>query len=141
MLFALQELVRWLGLTVFEMLVHLIALLIFTVFLALRLDDVAFTSTLPGSYDIWIVFSPLFVADALCTYFNIIVLIRLYIEGHIKEAIARTIWSSALLFVWALFKVLLCRRLAGLSNLDYSEIMSPIFLVLQLIAIRACQLH
>ncbi|CAI6349764.1 unnamed protein product [Macrosiphum euphorbiae] len=90
------------------MLVHLIALLIFTVFLALRLDDVAFTSTIPG---------------------------------HIKEAVTRTVWSSALLFVWSLFKVLLCRRLAGLSNLDYSEIMSPIFIVLQLIAIRACQLH
>lgn len=141
MLFALQELVRWLGLTVFEMLVHLIALLVFTVFLSLRLDEIAFTSTSPSSYDWWIVFSPLFVADALCTYFNIIVLIRLYIEAHVKEAISRTIWSSALLFVWCLFKVLLCRRLAGLSNLDYSEIMSPIFLVLQLIAIRACQLH
>lgn len=141
MLFALQELVRWLGLTVFEMLVHLIGLLVFTIFLALRLDEIAFASTTPGSYDIWIVFSPLFVADALCTYFNVIVLIRLYIEGHIKEAIARTIWSSALLFVWSLFKVLLCRRLSGLSNLEYSEIMSPIFLVLQLIAIRACQLH
>ncbi|XP_029344172.1 transmembrane protein 203 isoform X2 [Acyrthosiphon pisum] len=95
MLFALQELVRWLGLTVFEMLVHLIALLVFTVFLALRLDDVAFASTIPGSYDIWIVFSPLFVADALCTYFNIIVLIRLYIEGHIKEAVTRTKTSRA----------------------------------------------
>lgn len=141
MLFALQELVRWLGLTVFEMLIHLIALLVFTIFLELRLDEIAFASTMPGSYDIWIVFSPLFVADALCTYFNVIVLIRLYNDSHIKEAIARTIWSSALLFVWALFKVLLCRRLAGLSNLDYSEIMSPIFLVLQLIAIRACQLH
>lgn len=141
MLFALQELVRWLGLTVFEMLVHLLALLVFTVFLVLRLDDIAFTSSSPGSYDIWIVFSPLFVADTLCSYFNVIVFIRLSIEGHIKEAIARTIWSSALLFVWSLFKVLLCRRLAGLSNLDFSEIMSPIFLVLQLIAIRACQLH
>lgn len=141
MLFALQELVRWLGLTVFEMLVHLIALLVFTVFLSLRLDDIAFTSTSPGSYDLWIVFSPLFVADALCTYFNIIVLIRLYIEAHVKEAITRTVWSAALLFVWCLFKVLLCRRLAGVSNLEYSEIMSPIFLVLQLIAIRACQLH
>lgn len=141
MLFALQELVRWLGLTVFEMLIHLIALLIFSVFLALRLDGYAFASTSPGSYDIWIVFSPLFIADALCTYFNVIVFIRLYFEGHVKEAIARTIWSSALLFVWSLFKVLLCRKLAGTSNLDYSEIMSPIFLVLQLIAIRACQLH
>jgi len=141
MLFALQELVRWLGLTVFEMLVHLIALLVFTVFLELRLDEIAFASTIPGAYDIWIVFSPLFVADALCTYFNIIVLIRLYIEGHIKEAVARTIWSSALLLVWSLFKVLLCKRLSGALNIDYSEIMSPIFLVLQLIAIRACQLH
>ncbi|XP_050429858.1 transmembrane protein 203-like isoform X2 [Adelges cooleyi] len=141
MLFALQELVRWLGLTIFEMLVHLLALLIFTIFLALRLDGIAFASSAPNSYDMWIVFSPLFVADALCIYFNIIVLIRLYIEGHIKEAVTRTIWSSAMLFVWSLFKVLLCRRLAGLSNLDYSEIMSPIFLVLQLIAIRACQLH
>lgn len=141
MLFALQELVRWVGLTVFEMLVHLVALLVFTVFLALRLDDIAFTSTMPSSYDIWIVFSPLFVADVLCTYFNTIVLIRLYIEGHIKEAITRTMWSAGVLFVSALFKVLLCRRLAGLTNLDYSEIMSPIFLILQLIAIRACQLH
>ena len=51
----------------------------------------------------------------------------------------------ALLFV---FKYLLSQRLIedenileSNSNLEFSEVMSPIFILLQLVMIRACQLH
>ena len=51
----------------------------------------------------------------------------------------------ALLFV---FKYLLSQRLIedennleSNSKLEFSEVMSPIFILLQLVMIRACQLH
>jgi hypothetical protein len=39
------------------------------------------------------------------------------------------------------FKFLLCQKLSENIKLDYSEVMSPVFILLQLVMIRACQLH
>ncbi len=39
------------------------------------------------------------------------------------------------------FKFLLCQKLSENIKLDYSEVLSPVFILLQLIMIRACQLH
>ena len=44
MLFSLRELVQWLGFATFEIFVHLLALLVFSVLLALRVDGLAPTS-------------------------------------------------------------------------------------------------
>ncbi|CAB0031433.1 unnamed protein product [Trichogramma brassicae] len=137
MIFSLNELVSWLGLTVFEIWINLVSLTIFTILLALKLDDIYFVE----SSGWWIVFSPLFIADALNTYFCAIIFIRMHMEGMMKVGILRTLWSMVTLLLLFVFKYLLCKKLAGPSNLDYSEVLSPVFILLQLIAIRACQLH
>lgn len=137
MIFSLNELVHWLGLTIFEIWINLVSLTIFTVLLALKLDENYFL----GNQGWWIVFSPLFVADALNTYFCAIIFIRMRMEGMAKAAILRVIWSLISLLLIFVFKYLLCKKLSGQSPLEYSEVLSPIFILLQLIAVRACQLH
>lgn len=137
MIFSLNELVHWLGLTIFEMWINLISLTIFTILLALKLDEDYFL----GNAGWWIVFSPLFVADGLNTYFYAIIFIRMGMEGIIKIAIPRVVWSLMLLLLIFVFKYFLCKKLSGQSTLEYSEVFSPIILLLQLIAIRACHLH
>ena len=64
MLFSLRELVQWLGFATFEIFVHLLALLVFSVLLALRVDGLT-----PG-LSWWNVFVPFFAADGLSTYFT-----------------------------------------------------------------------
>ncbi|XP_047121530.1 transmembrane protein 203-like isoform X3 [Schistocerca piceifrons] len=138
MFFSLDELVRWLGLTIFELWIQLNAVLVFSLLLALHIDR-----TLQCSW--WIVFSPLFTADALNAYFCTIVFIRMYLEGMYKAALMRATWSLTLLLLLFVFKFLLCKKLQSIDQggggLDFSEVLSPIFILLQLVAVRACQLH
>jgi hypothetical protein len=56
-------------------------------------------------------------------------------------ALLRSFWSLFTLSMLFLFKYLLCQKLSGGASLDYSEVMSPVFILLQLVMIRACQLH
>jgi len=137
MIFSLNELVHWLGLTTFEIWINLIALMFFTILLALKLDENLFLG--PSGW--WEVFSPLFVADGLNTYFCAIIFIRMYMEGMIRAGILRALWSQISLLLIFVFKYLLCKKLSGQSTLEYSEVLSPVFILLQLIAVRACQLH
>lgn len=147
MFFQLRELLRWLGLTVFEIWVAVLSFTIFTILLTLKVDGI-----LPG-LNWWHVFSPLFISDAANSYFCVIVFIRMYLEGAYKSAFVRTLWSQFMISLLFLFKYLLCQKLTaasvtdpttsggGNSKLECSEVMSPIFILLQLIMIRACQLH
>lgn len=139
MLFSLDELVHWLGLTVFELWINLISIAVFTILLALHLEEKILTDKPSSAW--WIVFSPLFVADAMNAYFCTIVLIRMYLEGMYKVAFFRALWSFCFLTLIFAFEFLLCKKLSSLSSLEYSEILSPIFILLQLMAVRACQLH
>lgn len=134
MFFTLKEIVRWLGLTLFEIWVLLVCLLVFSILVALRCQGLLMASW-------WAIFTPLFVSDALNAYFCVIVFIRTYLEGTYKNALLRAAWSAAVLVVLFVFKFLLCSRLNGQSTLEYSEVMSPVFILLQLVMIRACQLH
>lgn len=136
MFFQLRELLRWLGLTVFEIWIALVCFTIFTILLTLKVENV-----LEASPSWWIVFSPLFVSDALNAYFCVIVFIRMYIDGSYKSALVRALWSLFMLALLFIFKYLLCQKLTGDTRLEYSEVMSPIFILLQLVMIRACQLH
>lgn len=137
MIFSLNELVHWLGLTTFEIWVNLASLSVFFILLAFKLDNDYFLN----HKDWWIVFSPLFVADGLNTYFCCIIFIRMHMEGMVKDAILRALWSLILLLLIFIFKYFLCQKLSGQASLEYSEVLSPVFFLLQLIAIRACQLH
>ncbi|EFN77339.1 transmembrane protein 203 [Harpegnathos saltator] len=137
MIFSLDEVVHLLGLTLFEMWINLISLTIFTILLAFKLDNNYFLE--PSGW--WTVFSPLFVADSLNTYFCAIIFIRMHMEGMIKAAIFRAVWSLISLLLIFVFKYLLCKKLTGQSTLEYSEVMSPVFILLQLVAVRACHIH
>lgn len=63
------------------------------------------------------------------------------LQGSYKSALVRALWSLFTLLMLFLFKYLLCQKLNGDVALDYSEVMSPIFILLQLVMVRACQLH
>ena len=107
MFFQLKELLRWLGLTVLEILLALIAFLAFTVLLVIKVEqerqagdhvnhvnqaaetggaDAAGQllhsppAVEQGSLPWSVVFAPLYISDALNGYFVTVVLIRMYIE-------------------------------------------------------------
>lgn len=136
-MFKLSELVRWLGLTEFEILTNLVAILVFSIILTLKLSgDLAETSI-----DWFGTFTPLFCGDVCNAYFCVIVGIRMYISNDNKrKALHRFLWSTYFLVLTAIFKYLLCLKLSGQTGLEYSEVFSPIFVLLQLVAVRACQL-
>lgn len=136
MFFTIGEIVRWLGLTVFEIWVNLLSLTIFSILLALKFD----TNTEMCTSSWWVIFSPLFASDALNAYFCVIVFIRMQLENSLKVAMLRACWSAIFLIMTFLFKFLLCKKLMGQVTLEYSEIFAPLFILLQLVAVRACQL-
>lgn len=118
-----------------QVFIWLTALLITLVLVVLRVEEVII------SVSWWLVLSPMFIADALNTYFCVIVLIRMYLDGVLKPAALRALWSFSVLTLGFTFKFLLCRKLSEPSHLEYSAVMSPVFVLLQLILIRACHLN
>ncbi|MBN3323826.1 TM203 protein, partial [Atractosteus spatula] len=138
MLFSLRELVQWLGFATFELFLHLAALLVFSLLVALYADGLA-----PG-VTWWGVFVPLFAADGLSTYFTAIVSIRLYQEGERRLAVLRLLWVLTVLSLKLVCEVLLCQKLAEQEqarDLWFGLIVSPIFILLQLLMIRACRVN
>lgn len=127
MFFSWKEIVACLGMTLFEVWVNVTALIFFLALVALKLDKYIDQSW-------WTIFSPLFVADALNAYFAIIVAIRLHLNE--TNPIKRSAWSFVSLTLLFAFKLMLCKKLTGSSSLEYSEVMSPIFLLLQLLFVR-----
>lgn len=136
--FKLVDVVKWIGITQFEILVNLLAFLVFSVILTIK----ATTGALGGpiSTSEWVVmFSPLFCGDFCNAYFCVIVGIRMYLGNKHRQAVHRLSWSFHFLLLTAVFKYLVCMKLSGQSVLEYSEVFSPIFVLLQLIAVKACQ--
>uniref|UniRef100_A0A0K8TRB0 Putative conserved plasma membrane protein n=1 Tax=Tabanus bromius TaxID=304241 RepID=A0A0K8TRB0_TABBR len=136
-MFKLSEIVRWLGITEFEILTNLVAILVFTIILSLKLAG----HLGEQSIDWFGVFMPLFCGDVCNAYFCVIVGIRVYLDiDNKKKALHRFLWSTYFLVLTIIFKYLLCLKLTGQTGLEYSEVFSPIFVLLQLVAVRACQL-
>lgn len=136
MLFSLRELVQWLGFATFEIFVHLLALLVFSVLLALRVDGLA-----PG-LSWWNVFVPFFAADGLSTYFTTIVSVRLFQDGEKRLAVLRLFWVLTVLSLKFVFEMLLCQKLVEQTReLWFGLITSPVFILLQLLMIRACRVN
>lgn len=119
----------------FQVFIWLTALLVTLVLVVLRVEGIMPTLSW------WVVMSPMFIADALNTYFCVIVLIRMYLDGVFKPAALRALWSFLVLTLGFTFKFLLCRKLMEPAQLEYSAVMSPVFVLLQLILIRACHLN
>lgn len=119
----------------FQMFIWLTAVLITLVLVVLRVEEVM------PRMSWWVVLSPMFIADALNTYFCVIVLIRMYLNGVLKPAALRALWSFSVLTLGFIFKFLLCKKLVKPTEFEYSAVMSPVFILLQLIMIRACHLN
>lgn len=157
--FKITDLTRWLGISTFEILINLISFLIFTIFLVFAVEGNVgasffmttniFNNETRDNYhhyppkiptiDYNKLFAVLFCADILNSYFCFIVILRLYLANLRNQAIHRLFWSSSLILLTSLFKYLLCLKLAG-GALEYTEVFSPIFVLLQLFALRACQI-
>jgi ribonuclease P/MRP protein subunit RPP20 len=133
--FKLTDLVKWLGLTQLEILINLFTLFVFSIILTVRLSGHLDQQT----FDWFKVFLPLYMSDILNAYFCIIVSIRMYLSNKHRQALHRLLWSVKFLVLSAVFKYLLCLKLTGHTGLEYSEVFSPLFVLLQLIAVRACQ--
>ena len=73
------------------------------------------------------VLMPLFISDALNTYFCIIVLVCMYLYHMLRPAMLRTMWSIAMIGLYFIFKFLLCRKLEAPESLEYSVVLAPIF--------------
>ncbi|KAF7241089.1 hypothetical protein EYD10_12479 [Varanus komodoensis] len=136
MLFSLRELVQWLGFAPFELLLQALALLAASVLLVLKADGGA------PALSWWGVFGPFFAADGLSTYFTTIVSVRLFQDGEKRLAVLRLFWILTLLSLKFVFEMLLCQKLGQQSDeLWYGLIMSPVFILLQLLMIRACRVN
>lgn len=137
MLFSLRELVQWLGFATFELFLHLLALMVFSMLVALQVDEFTGLSW-------WLVFVPLFAADGLSTYFTAIVSIRLYQDNEKRLAVLRLLWVLTVLSLKLVCEVLLCQKLAQqeqAKDLWFGLIVSPLFILLQLLMIRACRVN
>ena len=132
MLFTLNEIVQWLGMTAFEILTHLVTLMVFSILAVLKYESAI-------SISWWSVFTPLFIADGLNCYFCMIIFIRMVKESDLRSAGIRFLSSMLYLTLLFVFKILLCQKLSKTRIISTSESMAPIFILLQLIMIRACQ--
>jgi len=132
MFLTLEEVVRWLGLSVFEIWLHLVGLLIFSVLLVLRLDGAT-------SMSWWNIFIPMYAADALDAYFCIIVFVRTLRVGNRRAACLRLLSSCIVLVCLFVFKLLLCQKLMNENILSFSEVFASLFVALQILMVRACQ--
>lgn len=104
--------------------------------LALRADGLA-----PG-LSWWNVFVPLFAADGLSAYFTTIVSVRLFQDGEKRLAVLRLFWVLTVLSLKFVFEMLLCQKLVEQTReLWFGLIASPVFILLQLLMIRACRVN
>ena len=77
MLLSLREMIVWLGLGPFEAFLHSLGLFVFSLLLTLRVEEVISVDTS------WhVVFSPLYVAIALDTYFNMLMYTRMAANAY-----------------------------------------------------------
>jgi ribonuclease P/MRP protein subunit RPP20 len=155
--FKMIEISRWLGITPFEILINLISFFIFSIFLTLTIDgqtdffmiqqyhngtdhDVyrsdGFQSSKPP-IDWFRLFSVLFCADVCNSYFCAIVILRMYLQN--LQSMHKLFWTVNFILLTGLFKYLIALKLTG-TSLEWTEVCSPIFVLLQLFALRACQI-
>lgn len=132
MFFSLIEIIKWLGLTTFEIFLHIVSIEIFSVFAVLKHEGHI-------EWNWWVVFSPLFICDGVACYFAFIVFIRMYLERNIRSAAFRTLWSLTFIILLFVFKLLLCQKLERQVELTYAVVLSPLYILLNIIMMRACQ--
>ena len=133
MLLQLKELISWTRMSTFELFLHLLSILVFSVLVATKVE---------GHLDIsWpTVFTPLFICDGLNTYLCLIVYVRLYSQIDVQQASLRVAMSLVVIALIFTFKLLLCQKLVT-GELNTSEVFGPVFFLSNIFLIRACKLQ
>lgn len=134
-MFKLKDLLKWFGVTLFEITLLSIFIFAYTITLTMKLSNV-----LLGTTSWFFIHSPLFISDGLLSYFCLIVFIRQYLERTYRVAVFRALWSFNQILLIFLFKLLLCFKLEGQKQITVSEVTSPLLVLLILLLVRACQL-
>ena len=106
MLLTLKEIISWTQMSAFELFLHLVSVVVFTVLLALRVE---------GDLELsWsTVFAPLFICDGLSTYLCLIRFIRMLHQLHVKFQKVGVI----LIFLLLLYLFFSCKP----SDITFSE--------------------
>uniref|UniRef100_A0A0B6Y7Q4 Transmembrane protein 203 n=1 Tax=Arion vulgaris TaxID=1028688 RepID=A0A0B6Y7Q4_9EUPU len=133
MLLKLKEVIQWTRMTAFELFLQLLSVLIFSVLVAMKVEG-DLTATWPT------IFTPLFICDGLNAYLCLIVFVRQYREYDLKQASLRVASSLVVIAMIFTFKLLLCQKLVT-GNLNCSEVFAPLFVLSQILMIRACRMH
>ena len=131
MLFTLKELEKWLQVTIFEISIACASALVFSLLLALKLENV-----LDASW--WTIFTPVFACDTLIAYFDLIVFIHLYKANERQMAVKRIMINTTIILLLIIYKVLLCQQLEGVKQMRYSTIHSPLFILFFILLVRSC---
>ncbi|VDK87851.1 unnamed protein product [Litomosoides sigmodontis] len=104
---SITECIRWTGITIFEIWLHAVGLLIFSILVVMKIEAYS-------SLTYWHVFTPLFVVTALNLYFLFIVLVRAVVEEkQCKDPILKHAFSWLRLVMIGLFEALLCYKVNG----------------------------
>ena len=130
-----EKFINWLGVTWLEIWMFSFFLLISLVLLVFKLDEIILSLT-------WYhVFLPLFISDTLACYFCLIIFIRQYINGYIKQALYRAFYSFFQLFLVFSFKVCLLYKLDGKKMVDNSDIFLYVSVLMIALLARLCIKH
>lgn len=116
MLTFFTELVNYVHITTFELILHVISILISSIFLSLHTEGISVNGTFDRVTSLWFVFLPLWAADIIIAYFNFLLCSRhVLFYRHYRQYIARLglsaprfaqpRWSR---FVGELFYSILC---------------------------------
>ena len=134
MLLSLREMIVWLGLGPFEAFLHSLGLLIFSLLLTLRVEGVISAGTS------WhVVFSPLYVAIAVDTYFNMLMYTRMVANAYDynRDGIFVMVYLSLVLMRIALTlytEVAVARVLDGSTQVD--ALVAPVVMDVTYLSLR-----
>ncbi|CAH8584420.1 unnamed protein product [Schistosoma turkestanicum] len=162
MTISLNELVNWLHITSFELSIHIIGI-IFSLSIAVLWDEKILDILLQTNQReviLWWIFLPLWCADALVSYLNLVMLFRrihyhkivrqnLHHYGLRPDYLPPPPWLSLILdttyklifdFCIFVFELFLFRKLvySNQSSLTYSTVFSPLICVLSLVLLSIC---
>uniref|UniRef100_F1L240 Transmembrane protein 203 n=1 Tax=Ascaris suum TaxID=6253 RepID=F1L240_ASCSU len=138
---SIVEVIRWTNITIFELWLHCVGTLIFSVLLTVKLE-------LYSGISYWYVFTPLFVASAFNCYFLFIVFVRTIIdEKDCKAPFLKYAFSWLRLVMLGVFEALLCYKINGdledgqvAVQSSYGVIFLPIWVLMAALCFQACRL-
>ncbi|MCP9262003.1 Transmembrane protein [Dirofilaria immitis] len=107
LMLTVSECIRWTSVTIFEIWLHAIGLLVFSVLVVVKTE-------VYSALTYWDVFTPLFIVTVLNLYFLFIVLVRAVVEEkQCKDPILKHAFSWLRLVMIGIFEALLCYKVNG----------------------------